>query len=354
MTRPALNLQTISMSHNGVLLSGVCLFLLTHATLAQRPSTRLPRDETKNGASTLRAFKPIVSGTRNSVVSFLVDGKEAALGTIIDTNGVAVTKASEVSAGELTCKLSDGREVEATLLAVDDENDVGLVKVEASGLKPITWASQSVTVGEWAVTPGIGETPEAVGIISVPPRKIYPKRALIGVVLDRNGDTATIAQITPGMGAEKAGLKPGDTILSVNDSRVATADELMRTVRNFREGQTVKLRARRGEEEIQASIELMTQKLEGRWRGLARRQERMNRLGGELSRRAEGFRTAIQHDTVLQPWQCGGPVLNLEGRAIGLNIARAGRVASYALPAALIQELINELESRKEIPVRLE
>ena len=36
---------------------------------------------------------------------------------------------------------------------------------------------------------------------------------------------------------------------------------------------------------------------------------------------------------MLQPWLCGGPLVNLDGEAIGLNIARAGRVTTYALPA---------------------
>jgi serine protease Do len=72
----------------------------------------------------------------------------------------------------------------------------------------------------------------------------------------------------------------------------------------------------------------------------------MNRLGTELSQRSEGFELAIQHDTVLQPWQCGGPLVNLDGKAIGLNIARAGRIASYALPAVLVKQIVEDLKSR--------
>ena len=78
----------------------------------------------------------------------------------------------------------------------------------------------------------------------------------------------------------------------------------------------------------------------------------MNRLGGELSRRAEGFQLAIQHDGVLQPWQCGGPLLNLDGKAIGLNIARAGRVASYALPAGLVRHLADDLKNQTKVSVK--
>ena len=33
----------------------------------------------------------------------------------------------------------------------------------------------------------------------------------------------------------------------------------------------------------------------------------------------------IQHDTVLRPVNCGGPVVDLDGRVVGVNIAHGGR-----------------------------
>jgi len=179
----------------------------------------------------------------------------------------------------------------------------------------------------------------------VPPRKILHKRALIGVQLDFNSSTARIAQIMAGLGAEKAGLKSGDVIVAVNDTPVNKREELTKTLRNFREGQSVRLRVRRDEQEMDAEVRMMAPRPEGSGRAFDR-SERMNRLGGGLSGRAEGFALAIQHDTVLQPWQCGGPLVNLEGKAIGLNIARAGRVASYALPAELVKRISDTLKGR--------
>ena len=69
-------------------------------------------------------------------------------------------------------------------------------------------------------------------------------------------------------------------------------------------------------------------------------------LGGPLSSRRSGFQSVLQHDTVLRPEQCGGPILNTKGQAIGINIARATRVASYALPASVIVEVIDEMKIR--------
>src|SRR5207247_5430235 len=74
------------------------------------------------------------------------------------------------------------------------------------------------------------------------------------------------------------------------------------------------------------------------------RQSYMNRMGSDISQRAEDFGLAIQHDTVLEPWLCGGPLVNLDKKVIGINIARAGRVATYALPAKLVQRILENLK----------
>jgi serine protease Do len=66
-------------------------------------------------------------------------------------------------------------------------------------------------------------------------------------------------------------------------------------------------------------------------------------MGGSISERRSGFPLAIQHDSVLRPADCGGPVVDIEGQVVGLNIARAGRVESYALPAALVRETVDKL-----------
>ena len=272
-----------------------------------------------------------------------LNGATVALAAILDSGGLAVTKASEIKNGKLTCWLASGKEVGAELIGIDQKNDLALLKVNAKGLKPIQWAIAEPRVGQWVVTPGIAETPQAIGIVSVRERKILPKRALIGVQLDFKTRGTRIAQVLEGLGAQKAGLKPGDRILAVNERSVSEGEELIKTLRQFREGQSVKLRVKREEEEFDASVMMAVPKADAMGRGFDR-EARMNRMGSETSERAEDFEQVIQHDTVLQAWQCGGPLVNLEGKAVGLNIARAGRVASYALPADLVIKAVEELK----------
>jgi serine protease Do len=309
------------------------------------PSAALPQNRYRNGEETLRAFAPISEATRYSIVKFNVDGATVALGAVVDTNGLTLTKASELKKGKLTCWLAIDKEVEAEVIATDEEEDVALVRVHAPGLKPVQWAAGEVSVGQWAITPGIAETPHAVGIISALPRRIRPPRALIGVQFEFSGSTPKIQELLPGLGAEKAGLKPGDLIVGMNHVTVTNREQVVETLREFREGQTVKLRVRREAKEFDADVRMMVPRT-GQLGAEVNPQQRRSRLAGEVSQRAEGFEQAIEHDSVLRPWLCGGPLVNLDGKAIGLNIARAGRVTTYALPARLVKRILENLRPK--------
>lgn len=179
------------------------------AAAGQDPSMRWPAARYRNGEETLRAFAGISATARHSIVKFNVDGCTVALGTVVDTNGLVLTKASELKRGKLTCWLATEQEAGAVVLATDEAEDLALVRVEARGLKPVSWAGRPAAVGQWVVTPGIAETPHAVGIVSAVPRRIRYQRALMGVQLDSGTLQPRIAELMTGLGAEKAGLKPG-------------------------------------------------------------------------------------------------------------------------------------------------
>jgi serine protease Do len=320
------------------------LLLVLHLTVgtlwAQPRATRsvLAEGHHKSGAVTLQAFVPVADSTRSSVVQFERHGERLALGTVIDAEGWILTKASEVAGEEFSCRLPDGSEVSARLVKVDDKWDIGLVRIPAAGLLPVAWTAGAAMMGQWAVTPGIDPVPEAVGILSASARRIQHRRALLGVVLDLDSREARIASFIEGLGAEQAGLESGDVVLAVNETTTRSREELVSALRAYREGETVRLRIRRAEEIMEVAVEMMVPRPDP-GTGALDRTERMNRMGSGISARADGFEEVLTHDTVLQPWQCGGPLINLDGEVIGLNIARAGRVATYALPALIVRDL---------------
>jgi S1-C subfamily serine protease len=75
-------------------------------------------------------------------------------------------------------------------------------------------------------------------------------------------------------------------------------------------------------------------------------------VNGPISARATGFNRVFMHDSVIIPNQCGGPLVNLDGRAVGINIARAGRVSTYALPADTVQSVVKGLLEQAKLVSR--
>ena len=245
--------------------------------------------------------------------------------------------------------------VDARILAVDEDNDLALLKIEAKGLTAVLWNDGETAPGEWVATQGLATVPEAVGIISGIPRKILPPRALIGVNFAGDGELPRVLALAAGSGAEQAGIKPGDVILSVDEKAVQTKTELTTLLREFRAGRVIKLQLQRGADVIETSVALTAEAVVNAaqaqtaapgGRGGRGGANGRNFTGTRVSKRAEDFDLVLQHDTVLEPWECGGPLLDLYGRAVGLNIARAGRVASYALPSVLVQKIIADLKTR--------
>ncbi|MFO0906059.1 MAG: PDZ domain-containing protein [Pirellulales bacterium] len=289
------------------------------------------------------AFAEVVSETRLATARILVDDLQVALGAIVDADGYVLTKASELH-GDVQCALADGRQFPAEIVGVQEEFDLALLHVDAHELPVVRWTTSQPPVGGWLATPNQDKIPAAIGIVSNEPRAIPSPIGYLGVGLDDRRPLVT--HVYPGMAAERGGVEVGDMVLQINGRDVDSREQLQREIRRRQPGQRVGLVVRRGD--IQREVEVILG--DAPTAAANERIEFQNRLGGQLSLRRAGFPSALQHDTVLRPNECGGPLVDLEGRTVALNIARAGRVASYAVPAAAILPLLDELKSGKLSP----
>ncbi len=318
------------------------LFLPAVGQAAQRLSPRKQKD----GSAVRRAFREVVAAASSATVRVKCDGGHVALGAIVDPSGWILTKASELD-GAITCRLKDGRVFPARIVGVHRAYDLAMLKVDAEGLPTIRWSEpDDPAVGQWVAVPGLDDLPVAVGMISVGRRRIPPRRGVLGVAVADADPGARITQIFPNSGAEKAGLQQGDVIVGVADRDVSDRKTLTNALGRFRPGDILHLRiVRQGQEMIvQARLGDPLSRMVSRG-GI------QNRMGGELSGRRDGFPAVLQHDTVLQPVDCGGPLVDLDGRVVGINIARAGRTETYAIPTGEILPLLDELKSGKLAPV---
>ncbi len=201
-----------------------------------------------------------------------------------------------------------------------------------------------------------------------------------------------ITGLMKGMGAEEAGLQAGDFLVKIGQQPVHNAAAVIDAIQQVNAGQTVPIEILRLSEpaatapaadgpdppkdEIDqdqrphnpppvrdpssppptpaqapdqrvdrsaeaAVVQRLTFEVEMRLRPETERSraDRMNTMGNDRSRRRDGFAAVFQHDALIDPHRCGGPVLNLDGHVIGINIARAGRVEVYALPAVAVRKV---------------
>jgi len=322
------------------------LIVLAPAVPAAHAQSKLPEARLKNGLTVRKAFKSVVAATTKATVEILSSGKRVALGAVIEPEGYIITKASELK-GTVTCQFADGRALSGKIVGVARDDDLALLKVNANNLQTVEWRTGGdPEVGNWLATPGVDEVPVSVGVMSVKRRRIPQARPLLGVMPQNHSLGVLIAEITKDSGADKAGLKKGDIIVWMAGRAVKSQDDLRAQILRFRPRDQMELKVRRGNEVIRVKATL------GSAQDAPSRGTIQNRMGGKLSDWRTGFPAVFQHDTYLKPEDCGGPLVDLDGRVVGINIARGGRTESYAIPFDRVQKLLPDLRSGKLAPQR--
>ena len=306
---------------------------------------------TKKSELFVSAFTPVVSATSESVVRILNNEKQIALGTVVDSEGLILTKASELE-GKLKCELSDGSKHVPSIVGIDPTTDLVLLKIQKSGMIAVKFNDENAPVdGSWLATVGVDEKPIAIGIVSHKPRRIrnnVPNPAVIGIQLqDRTeGDGVRINQVLTNRPGEKAGLLVNDIVIGIDGKEILNREQLNRELSFYQPSEEIILKIKRGEEIKEIPVTLGRR----RTNGMANRGIRQNEMGSTLSERRSDFPLALQHDTALDANQCGGPIVDIEGNVIGINIARDGRVSTLAIPNEALLPVIETLKKGDQLP----
>jgi S1-C subfamily serine protease len=62
-----------------------------------------------------------------------------------------------------------------------------------------------------------------------------------------------------------------------------------------------------------------------------------------ISAVSTGFGEVFAHDGIVWPEQCGGPVVDLDGNAVGLNVARYDRTATHAIDPKTLMKAVDRV-----------
>ena len=150
-------------------------------------------------------------------------------GIILTADGYVLTNRHVVEGSQsLTATLADGSEHPAHVVTVSDTQDLALVKIDATGLKPATIGnSASIQVGQTAIAIGspLGTYTETVtkGIISALDRTITVRDDQTGRPTTLNGLIQTDAAINQGNSGGPL-LNSAGEVVGVNTATAASAE----------------------------------------------------------------------------------------------------------------------------------
>lgn len=301
--------------------------------------TGIPNQIGKNHELVRDAFDEIVRSANQSVVSVMKGERQLALGAIMSADGYILTKASEVK-GDVDCRIPKHGTVRAQTVATDRQTDLALLKVKLTGLKSVSWSKRTPPqIGSWVSIPsGRGEDPLVIGVISTRQHRVSRDAGVLGVHIENRSEGLLVTRVLPGGAAAKAKMRRGDIITGLDDDAIRTTRDLVNAIQRLRPSAIVNVRVLRDGESLTLESRLSrAADISSAEQGLLAHE------GGPLSERRSDFPRVLEHDCLVMPSQCGGPLVDVYGDAIGLNIARASRVSSYALPKDVVVDALRRM-----------
>lgn len=298
-----------------------------------------------NGPSVQAAFESVRGVLQTSSAVFQRGRDEVVYGTVISPEGHILTKASELGEIEGLSVVVDNKVYRQPLkLAEDPAWDVALVKIDAAGLTPVSLAVDATEPerGTWVVANGatsLTRRRPQVGIVAANAREILPEGgAVLGLNFERKGRKLVVSEVHPGSGAEAAGVLAGDLLALLDGEAIATPEVLKEIIGKHRVGDEIVLSVVRRKKPLDLKI-----RLKGRSDVFERELSRNDIMSGDFSERRSGFPRVIQHDIMANAAGMGGPLLDLDGRCLGMNIARASRCETFAIPAGELRGVADRL-----------
>ncbi len=340
-------------------LMGALLLCANLSATAQAPEAEVPlmRPDERNvvDAQTLdfnKALEPILSEASKSTVTIWTRGqrKPIAYGTVVADGTRILTKWSEIErfADSLFVNGAIGKGGKAEVAGVFTEEDLALLSIsaEAAEVEEITPAKFHLTelsLGRFLVAARPDGKPGAFGVVGVLERNLRETdKAHLGIMADfqYKGEGVRIANVQPEYGAAEAGLRSGDMILQVNERKISGLQELKNALSGKSPGDKVTLRIETAGKERDVEVLLSNRPVLGQFAG--GRLNAMERMGGDLNRIRDSFSRVVQSDMKIQSHQIGGPVVDLEGRVVGITMARADRTRTYIMGSAAVMDLLKK------------
>lgn len=287
----------------------------------------------------LRSSATMVAG--RSVIVVESEGGPRSIAVAVDSAGSLVTKGSEAGFRESLEVVVDGRRFPARRIAYDPDADLLLLRADELQLPPLPISSQGAPLEAGTQLLSVGPEGDVLAVggcsLEIFRTEEADARPFLGVSSRAGTEgAATLRSVTPGMPADRAGLQVGDMVRTVGDNPLTGARTLPETIALQRVGDRATVEFERDGRQCATKVLLARrpQSMRSRDRGNTR-----IAVTPVLPYRVSVF----QHDGAIEPHECGSPVVDLEGRVVGINLARFDRTAVWAMPVEEFSRRVRDL-----------
>ncbi len=273
------------------------------------------------------------------------------IGTIVRKDGMILTKASDLGP-DLRVRFRS-KNYRGILLASDEASDLALVGIDATDLPVVRWSDELPAPGSTLAAPILlQESTEDMltkpsarsGTFShilkahTPTVHATSQVTSLGLVTEQTEDGITIAAIQKDSPAYESGLSPGDLIEKIDGQKITQRSELTRILNSHRVGDELSVVTTSPNGPQEYSVTLISPRLIPPATGII-----VPRVSMIPSVRRAPFPDVMVHSIPLNSWDCGSPLFDSQGRALGLNIAAASPNRSLALRPATLRKVLEKL-----------
>ena len=322
--------------------------------LGQLTPARIPLEDQKvTDSQALDIFKALlaVNFKAREVVYPIYSGQRRVAYGISLGDGKLLTKASEVvQRRDLFTASREQVAMSAKIAGIYPDHDLAVLQVPGLKAPAAEWADAS-NLAEGAFLSAIradGEA-QAMGVLSVRERSLKSiDQGFLGIEMDtlETGKGVRVNNVVEGSAAAEVGIRRDDVIVKISGQEVRGLYELSTKLRRLKNGEQPEIELMRAGDFIKVKPTLKGREIR---EGVSRRLEQMDRMSGGQSRIRGNFGNVIQSDMELEVEDAGLPVVDLEGRIIGMVIARAGRISTLILPGDDVARAL-EKEAKPFVP----
>ncbi len=304
-----------------------------------------------NSKEVLEAVEPVREKLQESSAAFFIGNDIVAYGMVVSEDGMILSKASQLPDDEkLYVRIDETRYGRPQIIASDEETDLVLVKVEAKGLTVPEIDESYPDPGTIVVSNGSSTRfarRAKMGVISAPARPIAATDRDLPYLGVSFSEGLKISEVPLKSPAATAGLKVDDILLEADHTPLKSMDDFAMVMDSKKPGDLLPVKVRRGRREFEMMVTLGSRLQFLGEKGMPL--SRNDMMSGYVSKRRDGFPMVLEHDSPLPPSLMGGPLLDLHGKVRGLNIARANRAETYALPIDLAMKTCQKLISQQKL-----